>query len=160
LLASLVACRLRPPTRRMTVVCSRRRRSLYIGPPRVWLDRTPVAKAGQCGTAQRATSFGTTTSCYSNGSDKPHRRRRADKSAVFAGWRQCTPLSSTSLSTHTRVRLRNNISIGFSVFAGLTLVPNAQTGNRQTHATPSVAIARICAMHGMRANDTKGRSHP
>ena len=36
----------------------------------------------------------TITSCYSNGSDSPHRRRRTDRSVVFARRRQCEPTSN------------------------------------------------------------------
>ena len=31
------------------------------------------------------------TSCYSNGSIRPHRRRCTDRSIVFARWRRCAP---------------------------------------------------------------------
>jgi len=32
--------------------------------------------------------------CYSNSSNRPHRRRRTDRSIVFAGWRQCATTSN------------------------------------------------------------------
>jgi len=118
-------------------------------------------------------------SCYSNGSDIPHRCRRTDPcsgirlrlhataqwphlAVLFSGqWvgtclspKKCpfprgiwTPSNSWFLGP-TRASPPNVISIGSSVFAGLTVVTNTHTD----HATPPVAIARICGIRVMRPN--------
>jgi len=55
-------------------------------------------------------------------------------------------LGQSESSTHsgrTRVLNRNGISIGSTVFAGLTTVTDGQTDRPTDHAAPSVTIGRI-----------------
>ena len=70
------------------------------------------------------------TSCYSNDSESPYRRRRrTNHSIVFARWRLYAPPSNTWVLIrrgHTRVRHPNGILIGSAVSARLTGVPNEQ----------------------------------
>jgi len=42
-------------------------------------------------------------SCYSNGSDRPHRHRCINRSIIFARWRQCAPLSNVWFPGPTQV---------------------------------------------------------
>jgi len=65
------------------------------------------------------TSNSILTSCYCNGSDKPHRRRGADRAIVFSWWRQCTHPSGAWFLGSTPI-CTNGISIGSAVLAGLT----------------------------------------
>jgi len=62
----------------------------------------------------------TQTSCYSNGSNCPNRRRaQIDRSIAFDRWRQCAPSSNTR--THAVGPPPNGISIGSAVSAELAV---------------------------------------
>jgi len=45
---------------------------------------------------------------------------------------------------------QNGISIGSAVFAWLTNVANGETHRQTDHATLSIPVGRICAVHAMR----------
>ena len=80
-----------------------------------------LANTGRC-------DLDTVKSCYGNASVGPHRLRCRDRSIEFARWRQCALLSRTWVVGLTGVYSPpSSMSIGSSVSAGLSGVPNIQT---------------------------------
>ena len=110
--------------------------------------RRPAPTPAAQGTSRRSLTLSLSrivwTSCYSDGSDKRHRRRRTNSSTIFARWRRCAPnLIHSSLGPHESLSqsLRYSISIGLVIFAGLTVV-NPQTDSHTDRPCHSICSNR------------------